>query len=154
MTWTDERLDHFAEKVDTLIDGMNQQGTRIDSLVRSIDQMTQSSHLQSEEMNRQGLRINALIASIDQLIQAFYLEIPNLKAEINSAVEEARETREVLDAKFDRISATVERQAIVAEQQAAAAAQQAESIRNQATATTQQAESIRLLIDMLNRKQA
>ncbi|ELS30553.1 MULTISPECIES: hypothetical protein [Pseudanabaena] len=33
MTWTDEKLDSFAKKVDTLIDGMNRQSDRISATV-------------------------------------------------------------------------------------------------------------------------
>ncbi|MCA6621516.1 MAG: hypothetical protein IM542_02785, partial [Pseudanabaena sp. M165S2SP1A06QC] len=52
--WTDERLDRFADKVDSLSN------------------------------------------DIQQLIQALYLELPTVKAEINSVREEAREQRETL----------------------------------------------------------
>ena len=59
--WTDERLDRFADKVDSLSN------------------------------------------DIQQLIQALYLELPTVKAEINSVREEAREQRETLHAELVEI---------------------------------------------------
>ncbi len=103
--WTDERLDHFANKID-----------------------------------EQSERINALIQNIGQLVQSLYLELPNIKAEMNSVSEEARKTREVLSQmikesndRMTRIENTLDRQTAIADKQA---------------------DSVRQLIEMLNRKQA
>ncbi len=90
-SWTDERLDRFADKVDRLGD------------------------------------------DIQKLIEALYFELSNIKAEINSVREEAREKRETLHAELVEIKEISRQQAIVAQTQA---------------------ESIRLMIEMLNRKQA
>lgn len=78
-------------------------------------------------------RMDALSRDIQQLIQALYLELPNIKAEIHSISEEAREQRETLHTELVEIKEITRQQAIVAQTQA---------------------ESIRLMIEMLNRKQA
>jgi len=114
--WTDERLDRFANKVDDFIESSRDREIRLD-----------------ERMNRQGERIDNLIGQIGSLIEALYLELPNIKAEINSIGEEAREQRETLHAELVEIKEITRQQAIVAQTQA---------------------ESIRLMIEMLNRKQA
>lgn len=85
-------------------------------------------------------RMTALSNDIQQLIQALYLELPNIKAEIHSIGEEAREQRETLHAELVEIKEITRQQAIVAQ--------------TQSDIAKTQAESIRLMIEMLNRKQA
>jgi predicted HicB family RNase H-like nuclease len=97
-TWTDERLDRFADKVDRIADKIDQQGEQI-----------------------------------GRLIEALYLQLHNIKAEIHSIGEEAEEQRETLHAELVEIKEITRQQAIVAQTQA---------------------ESIRLMIEMVNRKQA
>jgi hypothetical protein len=121
--WTDERLDRFANKVDDFIESSRDREIRLD-----------------ERMNRQGERIDNLIGQIGGLIEALYLELPNIKAEINSIGEEAREQRETLHAELVEIKEITRQQAITADQYALAAQTQAENIRQ--------------LIAMLNQKQA
>ena len=121
--WTDERLDRFANKVDDFIESSRDREIRLD-----------------ERMNRQGERIDNLIGQIGGLIEALYLELPNIKAEINSIGEEAREHRETLHAELVEIKEITRQQAITADQYALAAQTQAENIRQ--------------LIAMLNQKQA
>jgi DNA-binding ferritin-like protein len=94
----------------------------------------------ANKIDEQAERINTLIENIGQLVQSLYLEFPNIKAEINSISEEARETREVLSQMFKesndrmtRIENTLDRQTAIADKQA---------------------DSVRQLIEMLNRKQA
>ncbi len=114
--WTDEWLDHFANKVDDLIESSREREIRLD-----------------EKMNQQGDRIDNLIRQIGSLIEALYLELPNIRAEINCIGEEAREQRETLHTELVEIKEITKQQALVAQTQA---------------------ESIRLMIEMLNRKQA
>lgn len=78
-------------------------------------------------------RMDSLSRDIQQLIQALYLELPNIRAEIHGVAEEAREQRETLHAELVEIKEITKQQSIVAQTQA---------------------ESIRLMIEMVNRKQA
>jgi DNA-binding ferritin-like protein len=94
----------------------------------------------ANKIDEQSERINALIQNIGQLVQSLYLELPNIKAEMYSVSEEARETREVLSQmikesndRMTRIENTLDRQTAIADKQA---------------------DSVRQLIEMLNRKQA
>jgi regulator of replication initiation timing len=91
-------------------------------------------------MNQQSDRINNLVDQIGRLIEVLHLEVPNLKAEIHSVALEANETRDVLHAELVELKE-------VAKQQAIAAQTQAETAKTQA-------ENIRLMIEMVNRKQA
>jgi hypothetical protein len=93
-----------------------------------------------ERLDRFADKVDRIADKIDQqgeqigrLIEALYLELPNIKAEINSVREEAREQRETLHAELVEIKEITRQQAIVAQTQV---------------------ESIRLMIEMLNRKQA
>lgn len=114
--WTDERLDRFADKVDSLSN------------------------------------------DIQQLIQALYLELPTVKAEINSVREEAKEQRETLHAELVEIKEITKQQAITSQIQIESLHTELieikEITRQQAIIAQTQAESIRLMIEMLNRKQA
>ncbi len=87
----------------------------------------------ADKMDQQGEQIG-------RLIEALYLELPNVKAEINSVREEAREQRETLHAELVEIKEVIKQQAIAAQIQAETA--------------KAQAENIRLMIEMVNRKQA
>lgn len=86
-----------------------------------------------ERLDRFADKVDRLGDDIQRLIEALYLEMPTIKAEINSVREEAREQRETLHAELVEIKEITRQQAIVAQTQA---------------------ESIRLMIEMLNRKQA
>lgn len=92
-------------------------------------------------------RMEALSRDIQQLIQALYLELPNIKAEIHSVSEEAREQRETLHTELVELKE-------LAKQQAVAAQIQAEAAKAQADTAKVQAENIRMMIEMVNRKQA
>jgi hypothetical protein len=87
-----------------------------------------------ERLDRFADKVDRLGDDIQRLIKALYLE-PTVKPEIeiNSVREEAREQRETLHAELLEIKEITRQQAIVAQTQA---------------------ESIRLMIEMLNRKQA
>jgi hypothetical protein len=87
-----------------------------------------------ERLDRFADKVDRLGDDIQRLIKALYLE-PTVKPEIeiNSVREEAREQRETLHAELVEIKEITRQQAIVAQTQA---------------------ESIRLMIEMLNRKQA
>lgn len=73
--------------------------------------------------------------------------MPNIKAEINSIGEEAREQRKTLHSELVELKE-------LAKQQAIAAQIQAEAAKAQADTAKVQAENIRLMIEMVNRKQA
>lgn len=121
--WTDERLNRFANKIDSYIEEGREREQRLD-----------------DRMNLQGDRINALIENIGQLVQALYLELPNIKAEIHSIGEEAKEQRETLHAELVDLKEVSRQQAATADRYAISA--------------QTQAENIRLMIEMVNRKQA
>ena len=61
-----------------------------------------------------------------------YLEVPNIKAEINSVREEAREQRETLHAELVEIKEVTKQQAVNIERLAIAAETQAEIAKAQA----------------------
>ena len=86
-----------------------------------------------ERLDRFADKVDRLSDDIQKLIEALYLELPTVKAEINGVREEAREQRETLHVELVEIKEITRQQAIVAQTQA---------------------ESIRLMIEMLNRKQA
>jgi hypothetical protein len=86
-----------------------------------------------ERLDRFADKVDRLGDDIQKLIEALYLELPTVKAEINSVREEAREQRETLHAELVEIKEITRQQAVVAQTQA---------------------ESIRMMIEMLNRKQA
>ncbi|MFN4774319.1 MAG: hypothetical protein ACK5L4_00515 [Pseudanabaena sp.] len=87
-----------------------------------------------ERLDRFADKVDRLGDDIQRLIKALYLE-PTVKPEIeiNSVREKAREQHETLHAELLEIKEITRQQAIVAQTQA---------------------ESIRLMIEMLNRKQA
>ena len=87
-----------------------------------------------ERLDRFADKVDRLGDDIQRLIEALYLK-PKVKSEIeiNSVREEAREQHEPLHAELLEIKEITRQQAIVAQTQA---------------------ESIRLMIEMLNRKQA
>jgi hypothetical protein len=93
-----------------------------------------------ERLDRFADKVDRLTDQIQQLIQSLYLEIPNIKAEVHSIGEEAKEQRETLHAELVEIKEITRQQAITADRYALAAQTQAENIRQ--------------LILMLNQKQA
>ena len=117
---------------------------RLNRFANKIDDFIESSREREQRldkrMNHQGDRIDNLVDQIGRLIEALYLEVPNLKAEIHSVALEANETRDVLHTELVELKE-------VAKQQAIAAQTQAETAKTQA-------ENIRLMIEMVNRKQA
>jgi hypothetical protein len=135
--WTDERLDRFANKVDDFIESSRERETRLD-----------------ERMSHQGDRIDNLVNQIGRLIESLYLELPNIKAEIHSVALEANESRDVLHAELVELKEVAKQQAVNAERMAIAAQVQAEAAKAQADTAKTQAENIRLMIEMVNRKQA
>lgn len=86
-----------------------------------------------ERLDRFADKVDRLGDDIQRLIEALNLELPNVETEINSVREEAREQHETLHAELVEIK---------------------EITRQQAIAAQTQAESIRMMIEMLNRKQA
>jgi regulator of replication initiation timing len=118
-------------------DRLNRFANKIDDFIESSREREQRL---DERMNHQGDRIDNLVDQIGRLIEALYLEVPNLKAEIHSVALEANETRDVLHAELVELKEVAKQQAISAQTQAE-------------TAKTQ-AENIRLMIEMVNRKQA
>ena len=82
----------------------------------------------------------------------------SVKAEINSVREEAREQRETLHAELVEIKEIIKQQAIKSQSQSeslhAELLEIKEITRQQAIVAQAQAESIRLMIEMLNRRQA
>ncbi len=155
--WTDERLDRFANKID-------EQAERINTLIENIGQLVQSLYLEFPNINwcyveayktltpspspKGGEGNKKLVLLPFSLngrggwgVRAIFVPRNiNIKAEINSISEEARETREVLSQlvkesndRMTRIEHTLDRQTAIADKQA---------------------DSVRQLIEMLNRKQA
>ncbi|WP_055076883.1 hypothetical protein [Pseudanabaena sp. 'Roaring Creek'] len=94
----------------------------------------------ADKIDQQGEQIN-------KLIEALYLELPNIKAEIHSVSEEAKEQRETLHTELVEIKEITKQQALNIDRLSVAAQIQAE-------AAKVQAENIRLMIEMVNRKQA
>jgi hypothetical protein len=103
---------------------------RLDRFADKVDRYTENSNDQ----------MNALTRDIQQLIQALYLELPNIKAEIHAIALEANESRDVFHAELVEIKEVVKQQAIAAQVQADTA--------------KVQAENIRMMIEMVNRRQA
>ena len=128
--WTDERLDRFANKVDDFIESSREREIHLDS------------------------RIDNLVNQIGRLIEALYLELPNIKAEIHGIGEEAREQRKTLHTELVELKEVAKQQAVNAERMEIAAQTQAEAAKAQADTAKTQAENIRLMIEMVNRKQA
>jgi ABC-type transporter Mla subunit MlaD len=114
---------------------MNERWTdeRLDRFADKVDRIADKIDQQGEQIGR--------------LIEALYLELPNIKAEINSVREEAREQRETLHAELVEIKEITRQQALNAERLTIAAQIQADAAKTQA-------ENIRLMIEMVNRKQA
>jgi len=117
---------------------------RLDRFANKVDDFIESSR---ERETRLDSRIDNLVTQIGNLIGALHLELPNIKAEIHGIGEEAREQRETLHAELVELKE-------VAKQQAIAAQIQAEAAKAQADTAKTQAENIRLMIEMVNRKQA
>ena len=117
---------------------------RLDRFANKVDDFIESSR---EREIRLDSRIDNLVNQIGRLIKSLYLELPNIKAEIHSVALEANESRDVLHAELVELKE-------VAKQQAIAAQIQAEAAKAQADTAKTQAENIRLMIEMVNRKQA
>lgn len=117
---------------------------RLDRFANKVDDFIESSR---DREIRLDSRIANLVNQIGRLIESLYLELPNIKAEIHSVALEANESRDVLHAELVELKE-------VAKQQAIAAQIQAEAAKAQADTAKTQAENIRLMIEMVNRKQA
>ena len=117
---------------------------RLDRFANKVDDFIESSR---DREIRLDSRIDNLVNQIGRLIKSLYLELPNIKAEIHSVALEANESRDVLHAELVELKE-------VAKQQAIAAQIQAEAAKAQADTAKTQAENIRLMIEMVNRKQA
>lgn len=128
--WNDERLDRFANKIDNFIESSLEREQRLDD------------------------RLNNLSRDIGELIMALHLELPNIKAEIHAVALEANESRDVFHAELVELKEVVKQQAIAAQIQAEAAKTQADSAKAQSETAKTQAENIRLMIEMVNRRQA
>ena len=117
---------------------------RLDRFANKIDNFIESS---LEREQRLDDRLNNLSRDIGELIKALHLELPNIKAEIHAVALEANESRDVLHAELVELKEVAKQQVIAAQIQAEAAKAQAETAKTQA-------ENIRLMIEMVNRKQA
>ncbi len=117
---------------------------RLDRFANKIDNFIQSS---LEREQRLDHRLNNLGDRIGDLIEALHLELPNIKAEIHAVVLEAHESRDVLHAELVELKEVAKQQALNADRLTIAAQIQAEAAKTQA-------ENIRLMIEMVNRRQA
>ena len=117
---------------------------RLDRFANKIDNFIQSS---LEREQRLDHRLNNLGDRIGDLIEALHLELPNIKAEIHAVALEAHESRDVLHAELVELKEVAKQQALNADRLTIAAQIQAEAAKTQA-------ENIRLMIEMVNRRQA
>ncbi|MEI6430382.1 MAG: hypothetical protein WCO45_18660 [Pseudanabaena sp. ELA607] len=115
-----------------------------------------------------SLRLDAALLALTQSVQTLIEETRGTNANLNSLVEHLYTrndvvANDVIDIKnelyefkevFKQQALTADRYASAAEAQALAAQAQAESAKVQADTAKTQAENIRLMIEMLNRKQA
>jgi DNA-binding protein H-NS len=115
-----------------------------------------------------SLRLEAALLALTQSVQTLIEETRGTNASLNSLVEHLYTrndvvANDVIDIKnelyefkevFKQQALTADRYASAAEAQALAAQAQAESAKVQADTAKTQAENIRLMIEMLNRKQA
>ncbi len=98
---------------------------------------------QDDYLARIDERLESLVNQIQQLLQYIYADSTSTKAAVFGLGDYLQESND----RMARIEAAIERQTAIAEQQAQAA-------KNQADAAKTQAENIRLMIEMVNRRQA
>ena len=98
---------------------------------------------QDDYLARIDQRLENLINQIQQLLQYIYADSTSTKAAVFGLGDYLQESND----RMARIESALERQTAIAEQQAEAA-------KNQADAAKTQADNIRLMIEMVNRKQA
>ncbi len=98
---------------------------------------------QDDYLARIDQRLENLVSQIGQLLEYLHTDSTSVKAAVFGLGEYLQESNQ----RMARIESAIERQTAIAEQQAEAA-------KNQADAAKTQAENIRLMIEMVNRKQA
>ncbi len=98
---------------------------------------------QDDYLARIDQRLESLVNQIERLLQYIYADSTSTKAAVFGLGDYLQESND----RMARIELTIERQTAIAEQQAQAA-------KNQADAAKTQAENIRLMIEMVNRRQA
>jgi len=98
---------------------------------------------QDDYLARIDQRLEILVSQIERLLQYLYADSTSTKAAVFGLGDYLQESND----RMARIESALERQTAIAEQQAQAA-------KNQADAAKTQAENIRLMIEMVNRKQA
>jgi methyl-accepting chemotaxis protein len=98
---------------------------------------------QDDYLARIDQRLESLVSQIERLLQYIYADSTSTKAAVFGLGDYLQESND----RMARIEAAIEHQTGIAEQQAQAA-------KNQADAAKTQAENIRLMIEMVNRRQA
>jgi hypothetical protein len=98
---------------------------------------------QDDYLARIDERLESLVNQIERLLQYIYADSTSTKAAVFGLGDYLQESND----RMARIELAIERQTAIAEQQAQAA-------KNQAEAAKTQAENIRLMIEMVNRRQA
>ena len=98
---------------------------------------------QDDYLARIDQRLESLVSQIERLLQYIYADSTSTKAAVFGLGDYLQESND----RMARIEAAIERQTAIAEQQA-------QSAKNQADAAKTQAENIRLMIEMVNRRQA
>ena len=98
---------------------------------------------QDDYLARIDQRLESLVSQIERLLQYIYADSTSTKAAVFGLGDYLKESND----RMARIELALERQTAIAEQQAQAA-------KNQADAAKTQAENIRLMIEMVNRRQA
>ena len=98
---------------------------------------------QDDYLARIDQRLESLVNQIERMLQYIYADSTSTKAAVFGFGDYLQESND----RMARIESAIERQTAIAEQQAEAA-------KNQADAAKTQAENIRLMIEMVNRKQA
>ena len=98
---------------------------------------------QDDYLARIDQRLENLVSQIGQLLEHLHTDSTSVKAAVFGLGDYLQESND----RMARIESAIERQTAIAEQQAEAA-------KNQADAAKTQAENIRLMIEMVNRKQA
>lgn len=98
---------------------------------------------QDDYLARIDQRLESLVNQIERMLQYIYADSTSTKAAVFGLGDHLQESND----RMARIESAIERQTAIAEQQAEAA-------KNQADAAKTQAENIRLMIEMVNRKQA
>ena len=98
---------------------------------------------QDDYLARIDQRLESLVNQIERMLQYIYADSTSTTAAVFGLGDYLQESND----RMARIESAIERQTAIAEQQAEAA-------KNQADAAKTQAENIRLMIEMVNRKQA